>query len=144
VKRYDFRLEAVRRVRRLQEEQARADLRRMSLAVTSAEQQLVAMGERYAAVTAARAGGQGPQSTEAFLAGLARHQLAADTVTAARDAVRAAGDELDQARAAWQQAAGRVTALDKLDERLRAEHALAAARQQDAEATEAARSRVPA
>src|SRR5206468_12799517 len=61
------------------------------------------------------------------------HEMAARTVRDAEAARRQAAEEATARREAWTQAAKEVSVLERLDERRRAEHALEAARQADAE-----------
>ena len=124
MKRYRFRLEQVLRVRRLQEEQARAELQVANGEVTRAVELRTLRVADYRAISAP----SGSRSTNDFMAARSSHERAAAAVLAAAvahdEAVRAA----EERRAAWAQAAQAVTALERLDERRRAEHAAEAER----------------
>lgn len=129
MKRYTFRLHQVLRVRRIQEDEARAEVllarRDADLAGRRVRDRLGAY-DRFAytagAVPAAR-----------HLVERARHEVAAGQVTFARDreaqAWRVVADRLE----AWTAAAQKVQALERLDERRRAEHALDAQREAERE-----------
>jgi flagellar export protein FliJ len=56
--------------------------------------------------------------------------LAGEALTDARAGVRAADEEVDTRRAEWSSAAGRVAALEHLDERARAAHGRACRREE--------------
>src|SRR5207237_5450454 len=75
----------------------------------------------------------GMRSTNEFLSNRFVHEMAAKSVRDAEAARRQAEQDAAERRHAWSQAAKEVSVLERLDERRRAEHALEAARQADAE-----------
>jgi flagellar export protein FliJ len=120
VKKYKFAFGSVQRVQRIAEEQAAVSLAEAQRAADAASAQLQA---RLADIGAARPA-PGPRSTTEFHAQrehLDRHRVA---VTAARAAEINALELLGSARADWVDAARKVRALDRLDERKRAEWTL--------------------
>jgi len=129
MKRYTFRLEQVLRVRRLEEEQARASLLAANAELNAAGERLRDRTERYHTMVAPT----GPSQLTEFLAWRARRQAAATALTDAGRAVDTATGQAAKARDGWTAAAAKVTALERRDERHRAEHAAAAAREFDQE-----------
>ncbi|HTL86900.1 MAG TPA: flagellar FliJ family protein [Acidimicrobiia bacterium] len=127
MKRFRFRLEQVLRIRRLQEDQARAALlaahHDAHLAATRVEQRLATYAER--------AFPEGPQTYEAFEQTLFMLDSAAGAVELARIAHRESLDVVDDRRADWAATQRRVAALERLEERRREEHALHARRDED-------------
>ncbi|MEI2654835.1 MAG: flagellar FliJ family protein [Microthrixaceae bacterium] len=120
MKKYKFAFGSVQRVQRIAEEQAAMSLAQAQRAADAASAQLQA---RLADIGAARPA-PGPRSTTEFHAQrehLDRHRVA---VTAARAAELNALELLGSARADWVDAARKVRALDRLDERKRAEWTL--------------------
>lgn len=120
MKKYKFALGGVQRVRRIAEEQAR-------MAVLEAQHDADAaateLQQRLADIGAARPV-PGPRSSTEFQAERAhldRHRVA---ILAARAAEVNALEALENARSDWVEAARRVRALDRLDERKRAEWTL--------------------
>lgn len=120
--RYHFRLATVLRVRRLEEEAAKLELRAANVALRHAESARDEARERYHAYTV----GNGAVASvvelhaERLEAGLLAEQVAA---TARRASERASAANLAQAR--WSRAAKRVAVLERLSQRRRAEHAAA-------------------
>jgi flagellar FliJ protein len=129
MKRYTFRLDQVLRVRRMEEEQARASLLAANAEVRRAGEQLRARTERYHTMVAPT----GPSQLTEFLAWRQLHQAAAAAVIDAGTAVAAADASAAERRDGWSAAAAKVTALERLDERRRAEHAAEAQREFDQE-----------
>lgn len=119
MKRYRFRLEPVLRVRRTQEEHARGQLLAAQAAVATQEQLLVERGDAYSAALTP----SGRQERADFLAVQAHRSALGAAVLEQRRRVMEAGEDAAQARLAWSAAAVRVGALERLDERARAEHA---------------------
>ena len=120
MKKYKFAFGSVQRVQRIAEEQAAVSLAEAQRAADAASAQLQA---RLADIGAARPA-PGPRSTTEFHAQrehLDRHRVA---VTATRAAEINALELLGSARADWVDAARKVRALDRLDERKRAEWTL--------------------
>jgi flagellar FliJ protein len=127
MRRYRFRLESVLRVRRVQEDLARADLARATTALAAAQQGLAGARSHLAGLDTA------PRPAEA--AGWEAHRrvvlTAAGEVADAVTRVADAASERDARQGAAAQARTRVRALECLDDRRRAEHALEAARHDD-------------
>jgi flagellar biosynthesis chaperone FliJ len=119
VKKYRFRLEAVLRVRRIEEERAMGELLLANRAMAEAEAELDRRLDHYRTVT----GAQGMVSQEAYLVARSRQDAAAAGVVAAGAARLAAEAEAERKRAIWAGCATRVRALERLDERRRDEHA---------------------
>ncbi|MFN8051655.1 MAG: flagellar FliJ family protein [Acidimicrobiales bacterium] len=120
MKRYKFAFGSVQRVRGIAEEQARAALADAQRTADEASAELQA---RLADIGAARPT-PGPRSVTEFQAErehLDRHRIA---VTAARAAEVNALELLGSARDEWVAAARQVRALERLDERKRAEWTL--------------------
>lgn len=120
MKKYKFAFGSVHRVRKIAEEQAAAALADAQRAADDASAQLQA---RLADIGAARTV-PGQRSVMEFQADrdhLERHRIA---VTAARTAEVNALELLGSARSDWVDAAKRVRALDRLNERKRAEWTL--------------------
>jgi len=117
VRRYRFRLERVLRVRRVEEERARAALARANGALRRAELELSSRVDGYGGLGAAPGG---PASE--FLAALDRRRRAAASVGFAREVRTTAAVTADGARAGWSAAATRVSSLERLDERGRERH----------------------
>jgi flagellar FliJ protein len=118
VKRYRFRLEPVLRVRRMQEDAARGELLAATAAISAQEQQLAAHTDAYQKSLK-------PSETQPcadFLFEQSRRSAFAAAVLVQRGRVREAHDQAAQARTAWSEAAARVGALERLDERQRTEH----------------------
>ncbi len=129
MKRYKFRLEQVLRVRRMEEEQARASLLAANAQLHTAGQRLRDRTERYHTMVAPI----GPSQLTEFLAWRQRREAAATALLAAGQAVDSATVQVAERRDGWSAAAAKVTALERLDERRRAEHAAEAAREFDQE-----------
>jgi flagellar export protein FliJ len=129
VKKYRFRLETVLNVRTTQEDLARAALAQANLRVSHADASLASRMSRYSSM--AMAGGV--RSTTDFMQGRFVHELAALSVREAEIERDAANQAAAERRAAWSAAAKEVSVLERLDERRRAEHELAAAREADVE-----------
>ena len=137
MKRYQFRLAPLLRLRRAEEESAREGLRaandelRRRIAVRDGR------AERYRAIAA------GPLATsaEALLAERQGGELAAGAVASARKAVTTAAADAALAQVAWSGASRRVKILERLDDRRRAEHAAAEARADVAEVDDLTTSR---
>ena len=127
MKRYRFRLEPVLRVRRTQEELARAQLLAAQAAVVAQEQLLAARSDAYAAsLTPA-----GTQPCADFLAAQSHRSALGAAVIEQRRRVVEAGEDAEHARRSWSAAAVRVGALERLDERARSEHAAASLKEEE-------------
>ncbi len=127
MKKYRFRLESVLRVRRIQEEVARGAMARAAAEVVAADAALAASRHHLAELVARPLPGDLPGwqlRRDLVLAGASEVAGSAAGLEAARLAHRQRQEELAGARR-------RVRALERLDERRRAEHAVEAARQDD-------------
>jgi len=129
MRKYRFQLEPVLRVRTTQEDLARAALAQANHRVASADAVLAARLSHYSSMAMA----SGMRSQSDFMRSRFSHEMAARSVRDAEAARRQAAEEAAARREAWTQAAKEVSVLERLDERRRAEHALEAARQADAE-----------
>jgi flagellar FliJ protein len=115
---YRFRLETVLRVRRIQEERAKADL----LAARLAEQAATAEREhRDSLLEAARAAGLPDGSRLEWTAARDQQERLASAVEAARAAEVSAADLTARSLSHWEAAAADLKGLERLDERQRAE-----------------------
>ncbi len=129
MRRYQFRFEHVARVRRIQEDQARAELLAARHRLLVAEAELASRSDDYRARRSSDASG----STSSFRS--LRHQddLLANAVTAARCAEANARLLVAQRIDVWTEAAQKVAAMERLDERDRERHSTEAAREEQAE-----------
>jgi flagellar FliJ protein len=127
MKQFRFRLEQVLRVRRIQEDRERAALmvanRNAREAAQRVEDRLVDYG--------ARPRPSGPQTIDEFERSLFLLDTAAGAVTVARTEHRSALEVVDERRTAWSAARMRVHALERLEERRRAEHEIEMRRAED-------------
>jgi flagellar biosynthesis chaperone FliJ len=119
MKKYQFRLDAVLRVRRIEEERARADLLGANRALAEAEAELDRRLEHYRTVTLPG----GALAHDDYLAARSRQDHAAASVVAAGTARLAAEAERQRLHDIWAGTAARVKALERLDDRRREEHA---------------------
>lgn len=127
MRRYTFRLESVLRVRRVEQDRARG----VVLAATAAvNKQLDVLAAADAAYTDSLTAYE-TASTADFLKVQSHRSALASAVLVRRQDVAAADEQVAVARAAWSQAAARVGALERLDERQRAEHQVRAMRDQE-------------
>ena len=127
MKRYTFRLDSVLKVRRIEEEAARAQLAAARAAVARQEQLLV---ERETAYEIALKS-SGTRRTVDFLFEQSSRSAHAAAVLEQRRRVREAYDDAARARGVWSGAAARVGALERLDERHRDEHRAAALKEDE-------------
>jgi flagellar export protein FliJ len=127
MKRFRFRLDQVLHVRRVQEDQARFKLlsanRDAHLAATRVEARL--------ADYAQRALPRGPQSYEAFERSVFLLDSGAAAVGSARATHRESLEVVEARRIDWTDARRKVAALERLEERRRAEHAVEFQRSED-------------
>jgi flagellar export protein FliJ len=128
MKRYRFRLETVLRVRRTQEDQAKAALLLANRAVADAETELTHRIDHYQGMHPT----PGPRSLDAVMAERFIHELAATAVLDAGKARHLAIAAANDRRTEWSEAASRVSALERLDGRRREEYALELAREETA------------
>ena len=115
-----FRLAAVLRVRRAQEDEARAELLRANLRLRAAREDRERTALRYRTLPAS----PGPVPRAVFVREQAASSLAASSVAAADQQVARAATDATGAFVAWSRAAQRVEALERLAQR-RLEEALA-------------------
>ena len=127
MKRYRFRLETVLRVRRREEETARALLAAATAAVSAQERLLVERETAYENALNA----SGLQPCADFLYEQQSRSAHASAVLEQRQRVREAYDDAARVRSAWSAAAARVGALERLDERQRSEHAAQALKEEE-------------
>lgn len=130
MRRYRFRLDPVLRVRRDQQDLAQAAV---LLAQADARHEAVRLTERDQAYARANtlASAQGPRSAADFLYEQQHRQALATAVLDQRGRVEQAEGVVVQARVALTAAATKVGALERLDERQRAEHAVRALREEE-------------
>ncbi|HMK98122.1 MAG TPA: hypothetical protein VK425_11290 [Acidimicrobiales bacterium] len=133
MKRYQFSLEAVRRARQVQQDLAQAELRQAQVAALAAEAALARSLDHYAEVRSER--------PATFTADRERAGLAARAAIEAREAVDRARTLAQAAMEEYVSASRQVTVLERLDERLREEHALAFQREEGTVSDELATSR---
>lgn len=113
-----FRLDAVLRVRRLQEESARAALR-----LANADRSAAARAEEEARQDYARTPQPlGPSCLDDFLAQRATAERAAQAVSLRGAATGRADEAVSERRNGWMEAAARLSVMERLEERRRAEH----------------------
>lgn len=129
MKRYKFRLESVLRVRRIQEDQARAEFIRANAQVAEAEKVVDLRKQSYER----RVTNLNTMVSTDFLVARAFQQASAASVRAAEDAVVIAMEQAEDRRIMWAEEAKKVNALERLDERRRAEHRLEMDREEAAE-----------
>ena len=120
MKRYRFRLETVLRVRRVEEDAARAALLAANAALADACALRDAAAAHYRQVPVEL----GSCSTEELRRARQREELAAAALSARQADVRDAARDAEQARQAWMTAVSRVKVLERLDNRRREEHRL--------------------
>ena len=127
MKRYTFRLAAVLRARRNEQDVAQSAVLR-ARAVAAERAAVLAERERaYAAGVDA----QGLRSSADFVHEQAHRAALAQAVLDARRNLQTAEDDIEAARVIWTTAATRVGALERLDERGRAEHSALLLREED-------------
>jgi flagellar export protein FliJ len=127
LKRLRFRLEQVLRVRRLQEDIARGALLHANREARTAADGVNARVAEYTG--AARPGGA--QSYDTFNRMQSRLDNAAGAITIARAEYGRALVVVEERRSEWSEARMRVAALERLEDRRRAEHAMEARRTED-------------
>jgi flagellar biosynthesis chaperone FliJ len=127
MKRYQFRLETVLRVRRIEEERELVALASARRAAVAAERAAADCLAHYRSLS-----GTGQRSASpAFVATRGRLGLAADSVRDADAAHVRAVEAADVQRARWTESAQRVSSLERLDERGRADHDVEVRRDED-------------
>ena len=118
MKGYRFRLETVLKVRQTEEDAARGQLAAANGAVAVQERALVAADRAYE--NSRKASGIRPCAE--FLFEQFSRSMHAAAVLEQRRRVEEAKDDAARARGVWSAAAARVGALERLDERARADH----------------------
>jgi flagellar export protein FliJ len=127
MKRYRFRLAQVQRIREVQEGMAAAEL----AATRVAEALAVAAAEARVEAIAARPRPAGATSGDALARARTMWDAELRSLSEGRERVRTRHTETEAARTGWIAARSRVRALELLDDRQRAEHSLAADRDED-------------
>ena len=127
MRRFHFRLAQVLHVRRVQEDQARYALMAANGVATLAARRVEERLDDYAR----RSLPTGPQSYVDFERSVFLLDSAAGAVTAARAAQAEALEIVAVKRDEWTEARRRVAALERLEERRRAEHAIEVQRAED-------------
>ncbi len=127
MRRYRFRLASVLRVRRSEQDLAQAALLAAHAVVRTEQQALTRRDEAYAAAVSAQA----PSRAADFVYEQAHRAALGTAVLAQRSRLAEAEQSLQAARSAFSAAASRVGALERLDERQRAEHHAHALREDD-------------
>ena len=128
MKRYEFRMQKVLRVRRLQEDAARAGIAVARTAEQRASDAVVGSYDHYRALSTLA-----PATTAAAFLGL-RDQVTyrATSVRLAEGNLHVAAEATAEAVSTWHVSHRRVEALERLDERRRDEHEIEARRAEDA------------
>jgi flagellar export protein FliJ len=127
VKRYRFRLEAVLRVRRIEEERELAAFAAARRAAAAAERAARDCLHRYQSLPAPGAQMVAPD----FIGARGRLALAADTLSNANAAHAGAVRHVESQREQWTVAAQRVSSLERLDLRKREEYEIDVRRDED-------------
>lgn len=131
MKKYGFRLESVRRVRRLQEDMAKAALAgangEVKSAIAAVEARVAGYETRVSNFSAATVG------VDAFMRSRWLDGLAGDALVIARQDQAAAEQRAAERREEWSAKAREVKALDRLDERRREEYRIEYERDLDAQ-----------
>ena len=127
MRRYRFRLAPVLRVRRTEQDLAQAALLAAHALVRTEQEALARREDAYAAAVNAQA----PRRAADFVYEQAHRAALGTTVLAQRSRLAEAEQALEAARRAHTAAASRVGALERLDERQRAEHHAHALREDD-------------
>jgi flagellar FliJ protein len=118
VKKYRFRLDAVLRVRRIEQDRAAGHLAQSQRRAGEA----AAAQVRAETAHVGSKGAEGMRATASFLSHRSLVEASALTVIAARRACEVANAEAEARRLEYVDAAGRVTGLENLDERQRGEY----------------------
>jgi len=118
MKKYTFSLSKVLRVRRIQEEQAAAELAAARAAANAAAEKEA--GAAHA--LASRCARGGLQPAVSFLAWAETTMLAGETLSDAKAEAQQADEDVEARQDEWSAAAARVSALEHLDERGRDAH----------------------
>jgi flagellar FliJ protein len=127
MRRYRFRLEQVLRVRRQEQDAARAAVLAAGARTRAEGEALAERDQAYAAGTTAH----GSRSAADFVHVQEHRAALGRAVLEQRRRLQEAEVLLAQARTGWTAAAARVGALERLDERQRAEHAARALKEEE-------------
>ena len=127
MRRYRFRLEPVLRVRRQEQDAARATVLAATACADAERESLLERDRAYAAGLAAPA----TRSAVGFVVAQQHRAALGRAVLDQRRRLQEAELRLEQARTAWTAAATRVGALERLDEHSRAEHTARARREEE-------------
>ena len=127
MKRFQFRLQSVLRVRRIQEDLARARLLNANAGAREAERVVDARVARYHDLDRPA----GTQHEPEFARTWFTLDAAAGAVDVAREQQIQAVARVTERRTEWSEASMRVAALERLEERQRAEHAIEVQRDED-------------
>jgi flagellar FliJ protein len=126
MKRYQFRLATVLRLRQAEKERARAALLEANLRL----KELLVERDKDASRFAALASAKDAQDLAGLLAERSDAEIAARRLAQAERRVASAAGAAAQAQIAWLAAHQRVVALERLDDRRRQEHAAAALKEE--------------
>ena len=126
MRRYEFRLESVRKVRRIEEDRAKGFLALANADAQRAADEVARREAVYAALPTAPA----VATTNDFLVDRWRRTASSASVLGGLQDERDARTVVAEKRAEWTVVATKVSALDRLDERRREEHALETAREE--------------
>lgn len=118
MKRYRFRLDAVLRVRRVQEDLAAGKLAVANHEEQEATRRVEAAREDYLVIKVR----DGVQDARTFAAERERWSRSADAITVAEGLRHEASQVVELRRSEWSEAAQSVSGLERLDEKRRAEH----------------------
>jgi flagellar protein FliJ len=127
MKKFSFRLQSVLRVRRIQEDLARAGLLNANAAAREAALVVGTRTERYTEMERPN----GVQYNAEFSRTWFLLDTAADALDVAREQHNQALETVAERRTEWTSASMRVAALERLEARQRAEHAVEAQREED-------------
>jgi flagellar export protein FliJ len=127
LKRFQFRLATVLRVRRLQEEQAKGALLHANAQARTAAHRVTTAVDAYASTERP----QGSQSYADFERSRFRFERAAESVDVARAGHRDALGVVETRRDEWSDAHKRVAVLERLEARRRDEHETGVRRQEE-------------
>jgi flagellar FliJ protein len=127
MKRYEFRMQKVLRVRRLQEDAARAAIAAARTAEQRASDAVAGSYDHYRAL----ASDTSAASAMGFLGQRDQASYRATSVRLAEGNLRVAADATADAVSTWHVSHRRVEALERLDERRREEHGIEARRAED-------------
>jgi flagellar FliJ protein len=125
MKKYRFRLDTVLRVRRIEQDRAAGALAAAQRRANEATNAQIRAEKSYVGAK----GIDGLRATASFLSHRGLVEASALSVLASRQSRQAADAAVDTQRDAYVEAAGRVTGLENLDERQRADHQVEVQRQ---------------